>query len=186
MSLGSRGHGAEAPVCISRCRPERFVGPLCPLFAFLDPCVFRGLLFVTLKHSGFQKRTCGSYTSYPWSPPPPQQRTCTVQYFFAYSLFPRVLTRRLRPPAGTISKRINFQANVKRERTKMALTRWEDWPRWDPIWRDRFSRDWEDWPLDWPRPREVFDRVSFTYRMGLARLYLCKLVAQRLSSFWNM
>uniref|UniRef100_A0A914LBN8 Uncharacterized protein n=1 Tax=Meloidogyne incognita TaxID=6306 RepID=A0A914LBN8_MELIC len=42
---------------------------------------------------------------------------------------------------------------------------WRDWPErrlssWNSTWRDRFSRDWEDWPSDWPRPRDLLDRVS--------------------------
>ena len=42
---------------------------------------------------------------------------------------------------------------------------WRDWPArrwnsWESTWRDRFSRDWEDWPVDWPRPRDLLDRVS--------------------------
>jgi len=42
---------------------------------------------------------------------------------------------------------------------------WRDWPErrlssWNSTWRDRFSREWEDWPVDWPRPRDLLDRVS--------------------------
>jgi len=35
---------------------------------------------------------------------------------------------------------------------------WSDWPERNWVWRDRFNQDWTDWPVDWPRPREIFDK----------------------------